>query len=596
MDGGNGGGSDVGAKGVRKVAPLFRSPVDAAGTRYLYADEISDVDIMRIVEQGRSRSKRESISEEEYQRQDGSYFEVDPFVTKESDIFDHFGAGEFYINPIGLDGKFLPGGRTISQSDAGELPYGGGMGGGMGGGGRGPYNQQQQSGGWVQTAQGWLWPANQGPPPAGGPPGSPGYAAPTFVPQQPQQPDLTTSLITKLVDGKQDTASAELIASLREQLIDAKRAHGEELSRLTRVMEDDRRKSSNDLDEERRRFRKLSDDEREDYTTKRRAMETELQRARDDLHNERDANRKVFDRDLEDERRKRITEVDDTRKRLDARVTELERILFESRAKYEAQVDALKKENYDLRSDVADMSKNLQVDGVASKDDPTWFKAVEKFGAPVAKAAFDWASKQAQAAQQGQAQQQQQQAQAGQRPAQQVASPVQQPVAPQQQYPQQPVYPAQQPVQAARQPVPVQQVPRPPVPPPASPPPQAAAPQPPLSQAVASVPTGPVPTVSAPAVPPVFEKELADPVGRGSGGVIYQPEVVSSVSEFGSLGPSIMLSTTEPDDDDIAAVAAEAPTANQEPPPPPPLAPPSQVAGGEFGASAPTEEQSGTGW
>ena len=107
---------------ARKVSPLFREPIgeDNGTEKYLYADEIDRVQIYRQGDpRARGASKRYLILPHEFRDKKTKevMFEIDPYETDEGDIHEYFGDGEYYIEPIGADGKLLHGGRSIKLGD-----------------------------------------------------------------------------------------------------------------------------------------------------------------------------------------------------------------------------------------------------------------------------------------------------------------------------------------------------------------------------------------------------------------------------------------------------------------------------------------------
>ncbi len=395
---------------TRKVSPLFREPIgeDNGAEKYLYADEIDRVQIYRQGDpRARGVSKRYLILPHEFRDKKTKevLFEIDPYETDEGDIHEFFGDGEYYIEPIGIDGKLLHGGRSIKLGDGRHFED----------------DEEEEEDDQSQNpwAQWWAatYPGVPMPPMTPGMPGMPsrmpGAPQMPFPPspfgfnpwQQQPQPNTAASvqdsqneLIRKLVDEQVKSASAraddanrqaqavlaqrsdaaghrdDLVAGLRNELDEAIRNakkqqeetlhahrvqletalanHRDEMNRKSAELESERKRRSDDVDDERKRRINEVEDERkrarsqvenaqEEFSSKRRTLEMETQRL-------------IIksDEDVSKEKEERRRQVDEERRRYDRdmqeerqkRTTELDDV----RSRLQSRIGELEKTKTDI--------------------------------------------------------------------------------------------------------------------------------------------------------------------------------------------------------------------------------------------------------
>jgi hypothetical protein len=404
-----------GAGPLRRVSPLFRNPINEEG-EYLYLDQIASIRISRQVTDSGNRTRRVPILDNEFEvdgNPDDTFF-IDPSATREEDILAHFGLGDYYIEPIGTDGRVLKGGRVLPFAAArgsGGSRRGGRWGGGGGRRGYGPpqdpYDEDEPD----------EMPGPRLDPRAD--PSSPAYDPrcdnrfPSYDPRQDPrythlfanpmgQPGAAAAApaidpaMAKLIESQQDLARQlreqadkraedaqkwasfnnqggieraaardDLVTELREELAELRRKNRDDLDELRRKSQDELQAKTRELEDQRRehldKLRSLQDE----FSAKRRELEESLRAKENDARRDLDAERRRHEDEMmetkrrlrnetDEEREKRHKSADEARMAVEKRFKDLEQSSAEARIRLERRIEELMKENIDLRRDLAD--------------------------------------------------------------------------------------------------------------------------------------------------------------------------------------------------------------------------------------------------
>lgn len=315
--------TDAAAAEEGVYSPLFPEAQDPQTGAPIYADQIARIAISRQFP-GRRGPQRTKVALSEFETADGEDFKVDPFETTEDDLEEQFGGGQYWIQPVNYKGKLMGCGRTLNL--AGPMRPGiKALYAHPGLRGRPTWRRDEEE------------PGEDGEPPPEGPPAPPwadpraaappGYPPPWgYPPAAPPGPPRD-----------------ELVATLREELEDLRKAHRRETERLADEHRDALRRKDRELDEA------LSE-----ATAKRRALEADASRATEDLRRTVEDERRRWNRELDENYDRRRADVTEERERAQRRVLELEQTLSATRGALEKRVADLTAEVLDLRRDLAD--------------------------------------------------------------------------------------------------------------------------------------------------------------------------------------------------------------------------------------------------
>lgn len=422
----------------RVVPKLFPYP-DENG-RYVYADEIAKVVIDRQFPGMGGKTRRVRMSKSEFKLSDGSMFEINPFTMDEEDLEEAFGGGEYFIQPSGFDGRRLINGRTIvlpgkMRPGIRESYMGATFKSDDEPSGEAEKNNVAENNGMMAMLQQMVNDSNKR-----------AEALATQVAAM-QQEALRQQFAAQQNRPAPDAdAQAEVVRSLRSQIEQLMVQHRNEMDAKTKSAATEIEAKSKTVEDERAAMRRSIESIQEDYNAKRRGLEAELQQERnkrememqqsraardmevardrtaheeeirrireehrraldaaekriEEEHKRVDEERKRGERDADDERKKRLNEVEDLQRRMQLRINELEKQNSDIRIKYEKQLMDAMKENIDLRKDLADTplpaepppppSNNSDSSGV-NKDDPWFYRALNTWGPPIAKAVAEY--------------------------------------------------------------------------------------------------------------------------------------------------------------------------------------------------------------
>lgn len=384
----------------RQIAVLFPHPDDKGN--YLLAEDVARIEIYRQFPSIGGRVRRIRVSRTEFRTPDGE-FVINPYETDEDDLEEVFGGGEYYIEPKGHDGKLLGWGRTIL------VP------GKMKAGVRESY-EALKAGGVTQEEGEEMVNGNGGMNP---------LVQKMFDMLEKRADEAKTAV-------RSDSGSAAVISTLQSELDDLRKSHRTQLESLIAGHREEIARRAKEIDEERASMRRTIEAAQEDYASKRRGVEAELraereareverkdlrrkseeeiEKIRSDARRELDAERnrtieernralderKRAEREIEAESKRRADDIADTKRRYESQIRELEEKISRMRRESDKEVALLTKENLDLRRDLADTPTHDEPPpppspgGAGDPNTPLWYRALDKWGGPIAKAVNDY--------------------------------------------------------------------------------------------------------------------------------------------------------------------------------------------------------------
>jgi hypothetical protein len=410
----------------RRLSPLFIDPNDKGV--FIYADNISQIFIYRMVPQAGRGPRRAKIPRLEYRREDGTEFVFDPFLTTEDDIIEHFGGGEYFIEALGHDGKKLSCGHSL-YLDA-------------------PQKRRRWTVPGAAAAPAWMQrqhPKTFGYDPFAQPNGDEddedddededmsGFAQQMLKAQQKQAADMqrqaderarearleareqasaNTNIVGKVLESAMGTRGQDssAIDTIREQLREQSDRHREELRRRDDAAE----ARCKDLRDEVKKREDRIDDLRREHNSEIDGMRRDHRTEIDKIRLKHDAEIGEFRSEIKESKHDHMVKMEETRRhalsvadldveRLKKRLSDAENDLARVKRELEKENHELKNEIYELQRDLADAPQ----EGATPKlpaGTPWW-------GAVGAEAAKWWSQKQAEAARTNALQQQQQQRQ-----------------------------------------------------------------------------------------------------------------------------------------------------------------------------------------
>lgn len=328
-------------------SPLFPGAKDKHG-RPIYAGDMREIVISRCFIGSQNRSRRITVSMREFEIPDEDRgFVIIPATTTEHDLEEQFGGGEYWIQPMDHEGDLMSCGRTLF------LP------GPMKEGVREAYLQQEK----MRAKKKSVFARDAEDQDDG------------RDREREERDDVMREVMERLerietskrtddpieaaqrinaIAGQMGNTAARdsLVDELREELDELRKNHRIELDRKAEDFSELRKRSTKDLDEA-----------RDDWSAKRRGYEREIDDMRDRLKKD----------------------AEETRKRYEGQITELQK-----------RVSDLMTENMDLRRDLADSPVgNDEPPPPVAPDSPWWMRDI---GAPLMKAVSEQMSSRQQAA------------------------------------------------------------------------------------------------------------------------------------------------------------------------------------------------------
>jgi len=346
----------------RQPSPLFLDP--NSSDKYIYADEISQIILYRMIPRAGQGPRRARVPRLDYRREDGQEFVFDPFTTTEDDIIEHFGGGEYFIEALGHNGKKLPCGHPLFLD--------------------GPMKRRRWQVPGTNPAPGWMQRQNKAA--FGYDPYSDdedddededeemGVVQQMLKVQQKQAEQMqkaaedrarearleakeresaNTNIVGKVLDNAMSTRGHESSAvdTLKHQLEELSSRHRSDLQRRDDEVAQMRKDNRDEMTRKDRELEDLRKDHNREVDMLRHKHDKEVDDLRDEL---KDLKRR-HDTELDEVKRRSAKDADAENDRLKKRLSDSEADLARERREWEKDRRDLEKEIYELQRDLADV-------------------------------------------------------------------------------------------------------------------------------------------------------------------------------------------------------------------------------------------------